>query len=149
MLLKDMLTQSFEIFEKFGKQPEEIKTAVKTFDMVLNPYRTEDIAKAFVSWLDTGKKMPLPSDIRTLTLAKRKAREFREEATTQAKPSHAYMGQNQAVQWSQKLWGQFTDHDKQEFTKHVRAMKPEEAQNYRLYMQTMCGMPRSVFETKE
>lgn len=62
--LSQLLRQSFDIFNTYGKQPESLKSMVHGFDVVLQKYSTEVITAAFSTWLEEQSCMPTPADIK-------------------------------------------------------------------------------------
>jgi len=50
----------------YGKQPEQIGSAQKLFQMVLAPYEFDKIQKAFIHFLTHSNQMPTPADIAKL-----------------------------------------------------------------------------------
>lgn len=63
-----LLTQSFEIFNVYGKEPEAVKSILGGFSVILAPYEIGHITAAFTRWMQISSTMPTPSDILKLTI---------------------------------------------------------------------------------
>lgn len=61
--LRYLLQQSIDIFNVYGKEPEQLKNILQGFVMILDPYSSEDISAAFKEWMAESANMPTPADI--------------------------------------------------------------------------------------
>src|SRR3954470_18040265 len=52
--LQALITQSFDIFQVYGKEPEAVKNILHGFSLVLDHYNGQDITAAFHSWMRTA-----------------------------------------------------------------------------------------------
>lgn len=64
--LQRLIFQSFQVFNTFGKQPEDLKTVLRAFAQALEGFGTDDITEAFRRWMNDQSAMPTPADIRKI-----------------------------------------------------------------------------------
>jgi hypothetical protein len=64
--LEDLLSQSFDIFNTYGKDPEALKSIYHGFETVLAGYSERQILSAFREWLDEHDTMPTPAAIKKI-----------------------------------------------------------------------------------
>ena len=58
-----MLAQSFDTLKLYGKQPEQLESAVAMFRLVLADYPIEKIRNAFAVYFKRYSEFPAPADI--------------------------------------------------------------------------------------
>lgn len=66
--LADLIQQSFDVFNVYGKEPEAATNIIMGFKIVLEPYRIDDITAAFVQYMGTAKVMPVPAQIKEIVI---------------------------------------------------------------------------------
>ena len=59
-----ILRQSYNVFNLYGKTPEQMTDVIMAFDMVLEPFSGQEVIGAFSWWLANKSSMPTPADIR-------------------------------------------------------------------------------------
>lgn len=64
--LKDLLSQSFDIFNNYGKDPEALASTYQGFELVLAGYDEDKILKAFQEYLEKNETMPTPAAIKKI-----------------------------------------------------------------------------------
>jgi hypothetical protein len=64
------VSQAFDIYNVYGKDPEAIKSTYDAFEEDLAEFSAEGIDKAFKEYRKTNKNMPTPADIRSLLVYK-------------------------------------------------------------------------------
>lgn len=62
-LVRDLVAQSFAIFNTYGREPETLVHLLPAFWEVLQDRSAEDIQTAFKAWLRQKSSMPTPADI--------------------------------------------------------------------------------------
>ncbi len=72
--LQDLVSQSFNTFNIYGKQPEAAADIVKMFVTVLEDEKIEDITAGFKKWAMDHSAMPTPADIRKICVELKSAR---------------------------------------------------------------------------
>lgn len=87
-LLRDLVRQSFDVFNLYGKQPEALANIVQGFSLALEDQSVEDIRRAFMEWLNTNSTMPTPADIRNISAEFAKNRSFMSSRSEPARPAH-------------------------------------------------------------
>lgn len=83
--LRSLITQSFEVFNVYGKEPESVESIIRAFNFALEGYSLAEITKAFKSWMHGKTVMPTPADI--LGIAKENRKHAREVAAQKAAPA--------------------------------------------------------------
>lgn len=58
-----LVRQSYDIFNKFGRNPDELKSLTHAFLLDLENYSAEQITTAFTVWRRNNSVMPTPADI--------------------------------------------------------------------------------------
>lgn len=66
--LQELLKQSYDIFEVYGKEPEALGNMLRAFVDALSDIELKYIMDAFKVWLREQRKMPVPADIREIAL---------------------------------------------------------------------------------
>jgi hypothetical protein len=61
-----LVSQSYNIFNRFGKDSTAIADITRAFIEDLQPYTIEQITKAFKQWRQTESGMPVPANIQDL-----------------------------------------------------------------------------------
>jgi hypothetical protein len=61
--MKALISQSFDIFQTYGKQPEAIANMVQGFSMILHDHTDAEITEAFTLWMKTQSVLPTPANI--------------------------------------------------------------------------------------
>ena len=61
--MAEILTQCFQALNLYGKEPEQLASAIPLFQMVLGDYPIGRIKAAFVTWLKTNDTFPAPANI--------------------------------------------------------------------------------------
>lgn len=64
--LDELLQQAYDIFDIYGKKPEQLENVMLGFLDVLAPYTDEQISEAFRTWLHNNKKFPVPAEIKEI-----------------------------------------------------------------------------------
>jgi len=59
-----ILRQSYNVFNLYGKTPDQMTDVIMAFDMVLEPFTSHEVVGAFRWWLSNKSSMPTPADIR-------------------------------------------------------------------------------------
>ena len=60
---RSLISQSFDIFNIYGKKPEAVENIVSGFNITLDRCSIHDITDAFKEWMRDESTMPTPSDI--------------------------------------------------------------------------------------
>jgi hypothetical protein len=140
--LKALVTQSFEVFNVFGKEPEAIKNIINSFMIVLEDQSLEDINYGFREWLRISSVMPTPADIRELATGEADhKRKYAARAVPAASVAPTPLPKTPTVPWRGLNWNQFTDADREALAEHLAGMEPKKAQAYRWYLHEFCGAP--------
>lgn len=147
-----LLSQSYEIFNVFGKQPEAVKTAVQAFMMVLENRDMGDIQGAFKTWMQTSSTFPTPADILKIVKeneAHRRHMALQEEniaivreAIGNAPPKI----KSPTVPWFGLQWSQFTDQHRQQLERHLDELG-DKAPGYIQYLNQFVGAPHPTSPT--
>ena len=64
--IAQIVRQSYDIFDVFGKTGTQFKTILMAFDEVLKTYPAERVEGAFMKYLETGTVMPKPANIKNI-----------------------------------------------------------------------------------
>lgn len=62
----DLLEQSFNTFNRYGKDDSQLGDMTELFYEILKPYSLDEITNAFREWARVGKAIPVPADIREI-----------------------------------------------------------------------------------
>jgi hypothetical protein len=139
--LRYLIQQSFEIFNVYGKEPEQAKSIFQGFVMTLEGVDMADIRSAFKDWMKQSSAMPTPSDIRKLALENARDRTHAQTAKVLALPAKQPAARR--APWAYKMWADFTDEDKRLLAIHLDELGPK-APTYLNYLHHHCGMPKEV-----
>lgn len=63
-LIAQLVRQSYDMFQTYGRTPEQLTSLTKGFCQVLIKYEQQKIRSAFKIWLEDNTTMPTPADIR-------------------------------------------------------------------------------------
>lgn len=74
--LRNLISQSYKIFNTYGKSENDISEALKVFYGFLKPYSEFEITIAFRIWMQEQKNLPTPSDIISTIKASRGLPEY-------------------------------------------------------------------------
>ena len=142
--MRHLIQQSYDIFNIYGRDPENLSNVLKAFDMVLKDIPMRYVAEGFEIWLRVSSKFPTPADIHAhakerYDLARAKAEN---NIPTKNRPRPKEPHQN-AVPWAFLPYHEIVDRGLlQSVRDHIRALKPENAKDYIVFLKSFCNFPR-------
>jgi len=146
--LAALITQSFDIFNVYGKEPEALKNIIQGFSVALQNHDMQDIQAAFGQWLREKPNMPQPCDIGALAADWKRFRLSRRRSmsvpTTNAPSTSGDYRVNgyTPVSWAFKHFAEFTLADFDDLRQHLAGMTEPKKTNYENYLIKTCGFPK-------
>lgn len=111
--LKELLRQSFDIFNVYGKKPAQMRNILLGFQEALKEFSEDVIEYAFREWLKESSAFPTPSDIVKICNEK-VARTY---VTPDVPKISAPKPSRDKESWHNKNWADFTEEEKAHFIK--------------------------------
>lgn len=74
--MKELIRQSYDTFNIYGRPPETLETLIINFSLALKGESLDDINQAFFDWNKYKKQMPVPADIFEMVQEIKKQREI-------------------------------------------------------------------------
>jgi len=138
------LQQCYELQKTFGKEPENLETAVKAFCLVLDDCSSGDIQSAFTEWLKTKEEIPTPANIRNLCIEIEIRREERLALKSNVKNLPAPRIEVEPVPWANMHYSEITQDLNlwDMLTTHMANLGPKRA-DYAKYLVGHCGFPEN------
>lgn len=147
-----LVSQSFDVFNQYGKDPESLKSTYKAFEIDLAGHSAESIQNAFTEWRKTKSTMPTPADILNLLnfnpIPLRRSPEL-----TYDPPDYHYrearreQRESGKVYWVGQSWPAMTEQTKSDVIRHIRqlaSVDKTKAENYCKFLISMCDAPKDL-----
>jgi len=141
--LRHLISQSFDTFNIYGKQPEALSSILSAFTVALEDIQTEDITHAFKVWLKRSSVMPTPSDIREIAVenARHRAEVMGKESARAAPRTEKSIEQiRKEIPWYGMPWTQIEERYMPELERHLIELTQlrgkEAAEGYLLFLKT-------------
>lgn len=140
--LRHLLNQSFQIFNLYGKEPEQLTAIFQGFSMILKDETEGDITTAFLQWMREKSVMPTPAEIYALCRGYVAARA--DAAKYQVRAQMAAPVQKERVSWFGLQWDEFTEQHKRDLAEHLKTLSPIQSHRYQKFLRNHFGYPYNV-----
>lgn len=150
--LGELLSQSFDIFNTYGKDAEAFRSMYNAFKEELSGFSQESITRGFKEWLGSKSVMPTPADIKgliTFTGIKRQRRPDDEVVTWGPGEREEWIRKNRkgVVPWHNKMWVNIP-HMHSEIKAHIQKLAKEKsvdrAKDYCKFLHDKTGAPKTL-----
>lgn len=149
--LADLVTQSYDIFNTYGKDPEALRSIYKAFETELAGINSESLQRVFKEWLRTKSRMPTPADILGLLGFETNQPKGPEHHVFESTPEQRQAYQKQMgkrVAWAKKNWNEMDEKMHAEIVLHIGRLAlnkgNDRALDYIRYLQNFCGAPQDL-----
>lgn len=133
--LKALITQSFQIFNVYGRQAEAVNAIISAFSYALEEYHIDHITAAFQEWMLEQSVMPTPADILKITKILDADEKARLAGFQRAKPAYEHIFERPP--WIAELYsGRVKPETMQKFKAFLMTIPEERG---RLYCGTLCN----------
>ena len=106
--LRSLISQSFDIFNIYGKTPEASENIVSGFSVTLEHSSIHDITDAFKEWMRDESTMPTPSDIYKLISQYESDRRWEKNRTGPGKAAPR-VDKISTAEWHGLTWNQINE----------------------------------------
>lgn len=138
--------QSYDIFQTYGRTPEQLKTYVVAFDVALEKYSTAQINQAFGEYLRIGKVMPTPAHIVEIIEANKPPRTPKYDNGTAEEHERIRQSRKQLkVTWAYKVWNEMDSREKGEVIQRLREEQEKKSDQWK-YFRDNKGVPADIIE---
>lgn len=141
--LKNLIEQSYSVFNIYSKSADDTKNILNAFASVLENKSTQTITKAFKEWLTSEENFPTPAKI--YAKCERIDAQANKPNYGPAVPAPKPQRSSKAVSWAFKYWNDFTEEDKRGLAKHLREMPKDKAGDYLKYLKHYCHMDKEAY----
>jgi hypothetical protein len=150
LTLGQLLSQSSEIFNTYGKDSEAFRSLFKAFKQDLAEYSEESIVRAFNEWRKTKSVMPTPADILKLLGYGPKPVRGPDSVPVKWLPGERedwIKNQTKKAPWAGRMWPEIPQmHDA--IRQHIRNLavqkSKDHAADYCKFLANHAGAPKSL-----